>query len=113
MTKRKKAVIASLAAVIVVVAGITAYIQGKQYIAREEVKEYLVAEGYNESDIVELDSFIANLSGDKNWMVVVELQEDAGYYYYYYYDRANDKVILESYTLDGEEFDSPEMAKRK
>ena len=106
MTKTKKAVIGGLAAVIVLVAGVTAYIQGKQYVARKEVKSYLTEEGYNESDIVELDSFVANLSGDKNWMVVVELQKDAGHYYYYY-DRAKEKVVLESYTLDGEEYDSP------
>lgn len=112
MTKRKKGIIGGITAVIVLVAGITAYIQGKQYITRQEVKNYLAAEGYNESDIVELDSFVANLSGDKNWMVVVELQEDAGHYYYYY-DRAKEKVVLESYTLDGEEYDSPEMAKGK
>lgn len=106
MTKTKKAVIGGLVAVILIVAGVTAYIQGKQYVTRQEVKNYLTEEGYTESDIVELDSFVANLSGDKNWMVVVELQKDAGHYYYYY-DRAKEKVVLESYTLDGEEDDSP------
>lgn len=113
MTKTKKAIIGGLIAVIVVVAGVTAYIQGKHYVTRKEVKSYLTEEGYNESDIVEMDSFLANLSGDKNWMVVVELQDDAGHYYYYY-DRDKEKVILESYTLDGEEYESPpETAKSK
>ena len=65
----------------VIAVGITAYIQGKQYIAREEVKDYLEAEG---AEVADVDSFIANLSGDKNWMVVVELQGDEGHYYYYY-----------------------------
>lgn len=60
-----------------------------------------------------MDSFVANLSGDKNWMVEVELQSTAGHYYYYY-DRAKDKVVLESYILDGEEYDTPpETAKSK
>ena len=84
----------------VIAVGITAYIQGKQYIAREEVKDYLEAEG---AEVADVDSFIANLSGDKNWMVVVELQGDEGHYYYYY-DRANKKVVLESYILDGVEY---------
>ena len=84
----------------VIAIGITAYIQGKQYIAREEVKDYLEAEG---ADVAEVDSFIANLSGDKNWMVVVDLKGDKGHYYYYY-DRANEKVVLESYILDGVEY---------
>ena len=113
MTKTKKVLIAGATAVLLIVAGVTAYIQGKQYVTRKEVKNYLTEEGYNKSDIVELDSFIANLSGDKNWMVVVELQEDAGHYYYYY-DRSKKQVVLESYTLDGEEYSSPaETAKGK
>ena len=113
MKKTKKAVIGGVMAVILLAAGITAYVQGKQYVARKEVKEHLAAEGYSKSDIVELDSFVANLSGDKNWMVVVELQKDAGHYYYYY-DRANKKVVLESYTLDGQEYSSPaEVAEKE
>ena len=84
----------------VIAVGITAYIQGKQYIAREEVKDYLEAEG---AEVADVDSFIANLSGDKNWMVVVELQGDNGHYYYYY-DKAKEKVVLESYILDGVEY---------
>ena len=89
-----------LIAVAVIAVGVTAYIQGKQYIAREEVKDYLKAEG---ADVTKVDSFMANLSGDKNWMVVVELNGDDGHYYYYY-DRANEKVVLESYILDGVEY---------
>ena len=89
-----------LIAVAVIAVGVTAYIQGKQYIAREEVKDYLEAEG---ADVAEIDSFMANLSGDKNWMVVVELQGDKGHYYYYY-DKAKEIVVLESYILDGVEY---------
>ena len=92
-----------LIAVAVIAIGVTAYIQGKQYIARAEVKEYLEAEG---AEVAEIDSFMANLSGDKNWMVVVELQGDDGHYYYYY-DRAKEKVVLESYILDGVEYAGP------
>lgn len=109
MTKTKKILLGGLIAAVLIVAGVTAYIQGKHYVTRNEVKNYLTEEGYTESDIVEIDSFIANLSGDKNWMVAVELQKDPGHYYYYY-DRAREKVILESYALDGEEYASPEEA---
>lgn len=113
MTKTKKAMLGGLIAVIVIVAGVTAYIQGKQYVTRKEVKNYLTEEGFSESDIVAIDSFVANLSGDKNWMAAVELQGDEGHYYYYY-DRAKEKVVLESYTLNGEEYDSPsETAEKK
>ncbi len=92
-----------LIAVAVIAIGVTAYIQGKQYIAKAEVKEYLEAEG---ADVAEIDTFMANLSGDKNWMVVVELKGDDGHYYYYY-DRENEKVVLESYIVDGVEYAGP------
>ena len=92
-----------LIAVAVIAVGVTAYIQGKQYIARAEVKGYLASEG---ADVAEIDSFMANLSGDKNWMVVVELKGDDGHYYYYY-DRENKKVVLESYIVDGVEYAGP------
>ena len=89
-----------LIAVAVIAIGVTSYIQGKQYTARAEVKEHLAAEG---ADVAEIDSFMANLAGDKNWMVVVELKGDEGHYYYYY-DRENKKVVLESYIRDGVEY---------
>lgn len=89
-----------LIAVAVIAIGVTAYIQGKQYIAKAEVKEYLEAEG---ADVAKIDTFMANLSGDKNWMVVVELKGEDGHYYYYY-DRENEKVVLESYIVDGVEY---------
>ena len=92
-----------LIAVAVIAVGVTAYIQGKQYVARAEVKEHLEAEG---AEVAKIDSFMANLSGDKNWMVVVELQGDDGHYYYYY-DRAKEKVVLESYIVDGVEYAGP------
>lgn len=92
-----------LIAVAIIAIGVTAYIQGKQYIAKAEVKEYLEAEG---ADVAKIDTFMANLSGDKNWMVVVELQGDDGHYYYYY-DRENKKVVLESYIRDGVEYAGP------
>lgn len=98
--KKVKIILITIA---VIAVGITAYIQGKQYIAREEVKGYLEAEG---AEVVKVDSFMANLSGDKNWMVVVEKKGDNGHYYYYY-DRANEKVVLESYILDGVEYAGP------
>lgn len=99
MSRKKKAIIGSLLAVVVIAAGVTTYIQGKHYITRKEVKEYLVAEGHAESDIVELESFMANLPGDRNWMVSVGLKGEKGLYSYYY-DREQDKVILESHNQD-------------
>ena len=67
MAKTKRAFIAGITAAIVIVAGVTAYIQGKHYVTRKEVKSYLTGEGHAASDISTMDSFIANLSGDKNY----------------------------------------------
>lgn len=100
MSRKKKTIIGGFLAVVVIVAGVTAYIQGKHYVTRKEVKEYLTgAEGYSEADIVELESFMANLPGDRNWMVSVGLKGEKGLYSYYY-DREQDKVVLESHNPD-------------
>ena len=113
MYGRRKAIIGSLVAIIAIVIGITSYIQGKHYVTRNEVKDYLLEEkGIAETDIVELDSFIANLSGDRNWLIFVELKGDKGHYYYYY-DRDKNKVFLESYILDGIEYSDPSEAPNK
>lgn len=106
MTK-KNALIAFLIAIIVIVAGVVAYVQGKHYVTRKEVKDYLLTEkGYSESDIVEFESNLGNLSGDSNWLVFVKIKGDKGYYYYYY-DRDNDQVILESYGINGHVYGDP------
>ena len=100
MSRKKKTIISGLVAVVVIVVGITTYVQGKHYVTRKEVKEYLTgSEGYAESDIVELESFMANLPGDRNWMVSVGLKGEQGLYSYYY-DRGQDKVVLESHNQD-------------
>ena len=110
MSGLKKTIIRSLVVIMAIVIGITAYIQGKHHVTRSEVKDYLLEDkGVAETDIVELDSFIANLSGDKNWLVVVELKGDKGHYFYYY-DRDKNKVILETYVLDGFEYSHPSEA---
>ena len=104
MSKTRKAIIGGVTAVVVIVAGITAYVQGKHYVTRKEVKEYLVQqEGYAESDIEDFDSFIANLPGDQNWMVSVGIKGKKGHLYYYY-DRERDAVEFDSYIVDGTEY---------
>ena len=91
-------------AAVVLVGGITAYIQGKHYVTRKEVKEHLTEnEGIAAADIEDCDSFIANLPGDRNWMVSVGIEGEKGHYYYYY-DREQGKVALESHIVDGKEY---------
>ena len=104
MHKTKKAIVGGVIAVVVIIVGVTSYIQGKHYVTRKEVKEYLVQhEGYVESDIEDMDSFLANLPGDQNWMVSVGIKGKKGHYYYYY-DREQDRVVFDSYIVDGMEY---------
>jgi hypothetical protein len=100
----KNVIIAIILSITMLVISIVGYVQIKYYTTKKEVREYLLNEkGYSESTILKLEPFIANLSGDMNWMVAVELKEDEGHYYYYY-DRKNEEVVFESYILNGMEY---------
>ncbi|WP_273126889.1 hypothetical protein [Bacillus weihaiensis] len=71
------------------------YIQYKKSYVEQRVIEYLTTEkNISRSDIISSEPFIANLQGDKNWMVSIRLKDDDKTYYYY---KNNNKVILESY----------------
>lgn len=77
------------------------YVSYKEQTAKRAIKEYFINEKYIDPDDIEtLEPFIANLPGDRNWMVYVKLKDDKKHYSYYK-DRKKDKVVLESYSLDG------------
>lgn len=72
------------------------YIQYKKSNVEESVIKYLTTEkNISKSDIISSEPFIANLQGDKNWMVSIKLKDDNKTYFYY---KSKGKVILESYT---------------
>lgn len=76
------------------------YVQFKKSNVEDSVLKYLTTEkNILKSDIIS-EPFIANLSGDRNWMVSVKLKEDDKTYYYY---KNKNEVILESYVEDGVE----------
>ncbi|WP_180349920.1 DUF3139 domain-containing protein [Bacillus sp. D386] len=107
----KKTLIRVLIAIVIIIAGAVAYVQGKHYVTRKEVKNYLLnEEGYSESDITEMQSVTANLQGDKNWLVLITVKGDKGRYYYYY-DRDEDKVLLETYIINDTEYTDPAEAR--
>lgn len=83
----------------IVAAIISGYVQYKLLSTKSAVNEYLtVTQGVSE-DTFKADSFIANLQGNKNWMISVEMEDDARTYYYYLND--DNKVVLESYVESG------------
>ena len=78
------------------------YIQYKKASVEDSVIKYLTTEkNLSKDDIISSEPFIANLRGDKNWMVSIKLKNDSKTYYYY---KSNNKIILESYTEDGVEY---------
>lgn len=77
------------------------YIQYKKSNVEESVIRYLTTEkNIPKNDIISSEPFIANLRGDKNWMVGIKLKDDDKTYYYY---KSKHEVVLESYVEDGVE----------
>ncbi|WP_148629505.1 DUF3139 domain-containing protein [Bacillus sp. E214] len=77
------------------------YIQYKKSTVEQRIIEYLTTEeNISKNDIISSEPFIANLRGDKNWMVSIRLKDDNKTYYYY---KNKNEVILESYVENGVE----------
>nr|WP_239549188.1 hypothetical protein [Scopulibacillus daqui] len=88
---------------LVVVIGVSGYLNYKKNAVKNDVKEYLINEKHvKEKDILALEPSIENLSGDKKYIVYVKIRGDKRKYYYYK-DTKKNKVLLESYILNGKE----------
>jgi predicted negative regulator of RcsB-dependent stress response len=98
----KKNLMYIVSGIVLIAACVFGYITYKQQTAKSAVREYLIHEkNIDPDDIEKLEPFIANLPGDKNWMVFVKLKNDKKHYSYYK-DRKRNKVILESTNLNGD-----------
>ncbi|TDM11863.1 hypothetical protein [Macrococcus lamae] len=76
-------------------AGIYGFIQYKVSTVQDRVAEYMVKEKQVKKEDFKAKGFMANRSGDKNYMVEVKVKKDPNYYYYY--RTSDDKVKLEFY----------------
>ncbi|MFP7170243.1 DUF3139 domain-containing protein [Terribacillus sp. 7520-G] len=92
----KKTILIVIAILVLIPSGIWSYITIRKQSAKEAVHEYLLEKGTEESDIVSLEPFIANLRGNGNYMVAVRLKDDRKVYYYY---KNGDEVKFESSTI--------------
>lgn len=93
-----------LCSLLILVGCIFGYSSFKKSYVKNEVLDFLINEKMiKKDDIEEIEPFIANLSGDQNFMVYVKLKNNPKKYYYYKNSKKG-KVILESYELDGEEY---------
>ncbi|MFE4100208.1 hypothetical protein ACFX4K_26650 [Priestia sp. YIM B13484] len=95
----KKIIIMTLSLVIGI-GSVSGYINYKKYSSKIAVENYLTDD---KKDAKKVEPFVANLQGDKKWLVYVRLNGDAKKYYYYK-DSKNNKVVLESYILKGKEY---------
>ena len=85
-----------LGIVILIGLSIFGYIETKKYLVKNDVHTYLSKEkNIKEADIEVLDPFVANLDGDKNWLVYVKIKNDSKKYYYYK-NSDTDRILLES-----------------
>lgn len=99
--KRKKLWITLLIILILVISSF-AFVEFKKNGVENNVIEYLTTEkNIFQDEIVSSEPFIANLSGNKNFMVSIKFKNDAKTYYYY--QNEDNKIIMHSYTENGED----------
>ncbi|WP_079508730.1 hypothetical protein [Mesobacillus jeotgali] len=89
-----------LCLVILIIAAI-GFVQYKFITTENEVMEYLTVNEKLQEESIKTKPFIANLPGDKNWMVSVMIKEDNKKYYYYVNNEG--KIVLESTVENGTE----------
>ncbi|MDN7245247.1 hypothetical protein QWY16_17945 [Planococcus shenhongbingii] len=87
---------------LIISASVFAAFHYKMHGVEQAVLAHLINEEKVPADRIQLtEGFIANLSGERNWMVAVKLKQDDKSYFYY--KNSQGEVILESYTEDGVE----------
>ena len=89
-----------LLGLLIVVVIIFGYVQYKFITVENAVIEYLTVKEDISEESITSEPFIANLSGDKNWMVSVKIEDDPKTYAYYL--NKQKKIVLESYVENGE-----------
>ncbi|TWT01795.1 hypothetical protein [Planomicrobium sp. CPCC 101079] len=95
----KKGRLVLIALLILVLGAFGAY-KFKMYTVEKAVLNHLLTEeNIPEDRIVQLEGFIANLPGERNWMVMVKLKEEEKTYSFF--KDENDQVILESSVING------------
>ncbi|MBM7540123.1 DUF3139 domain-containing protein [Amphibacillus cookii] len=99
---KRKIISIPILIIIILVGSFFGFIELKKNSLKNTVVEYLITEeNISENEIISSEPFISNLKGNKNYMVSIKLKNDAKTYYYY--QNEDNKIILESYTEDGEE----------
>lgn len=85
--------------------GVYQYVQYKLFIVEKTTETYLKSEKNLTEDNYKVDGFIANLSGNKNWMASVQIKGEDFTSFYFLND--DGELELES-TSDQTSFSNPE-----
>lgn len=84
---------------IILIGMVIGYVQYKFVTVENGINDYLLhTEGLSEASF-KTEPFIANLSGNKNWMVAVKVEGDSKTYFYYVNKKR--QIVLESYVENG------------
>lgn len=109
MNKKSVKVISSITITCLMLGvGIWGFVAYKKQDTEKAVEGYLYEEGVKASEIDSVEPFLANLSGDKNYMVAVKLKNDKRTYYYYK-NRSKNQVVFESFTLNQKTYSPEEL----
>ncbi|GGF36196.1 hypothetical protein GCM10010954_38990 [Halobacillus andaensis] len=93
----KKILFVTILILILCAGGMLGYINYKKSSTETRVIKYLkTEENVSEEKIDSTEPFLANLPGDRNFMVSVSLKGDQNLYYYY--ENEDNQIVLESYT---------------
>ena len=85
----------------ILIGGIFGYVKYKLYSVEKAVLEYLINDEHISEEDITAEPFIANLSGEKNWMISIKITDDTKTYSYY--KNKDNKIVLESYIDENDE----------
>lgn len=80
---------------------VTCYVQYKFFTVENSIAKYLLNEKRIAESPFKIEPFIANLPGNKKWMVSVKLEDNSATYFYYVNKKG--QIVLESYVKNGTE----------
>jgi len=98
-----KKIISILVLIFIVIGIFFSYYEYQKNSLENDVTKYLNEEkGISEKNIKSVSAFKSELPGNKGILVSVKIKNDKRIYYYYKNDKG--KIVLESYTENGEEY---------
>lgn len=95
-----KKVLIGISVLMILVAFGFGYVKYKKYNVEKAVLNYLITEEGIPKKKINTEPFIANMPGNENWMVKVEIEGDSKTYSYYL--NKDGKIVLDSYIEDGD-----------